>query len=203
VLSIVVRHGLIYAGCQDGYIKVWDQESKTLVRTLLVDSPPVTSPQAGPQDIITPAAPHVSAQNQVSHRDANKDVLSLSMIGTDLYACLGNGWVERWSVRNFQATGFWKGHDGIILSSVATCASPSSPSSPLASAGAVRSHLGLEGTGSVEPISSDATVEDVATVKATLLTGGADSDIKVRIDKLSMRVGLMLSLVVMVCRDTS
>ncbi|PVF99923.1 Zn-dependent exopeptidase [Serendipita vermifera] len=179
VLSIVTRHGLIYAGCQDGYIKVWDQESKTLVRTLLVDSPPVTSPQPENQTL---SASHVSAplsqhtiQNQISHRDANKDVLSLSMIGTDLYACLGNGWVERWSVRNFQATGFWKGHDGIILSSVATC--PSLPPA-IASVGVVGSHLGLEGTGSVEPTQTEVAIADETSGKAMFLTGGADSDIK-------------------------
>ena len=36
VLSIVVRADTIYAGCQDGYVKVWDLETKTLVRTLIV-----------------------------------------------------------------------------------------------------------------------------------------------------------------------
>jgi len=32
----VVRGETIYAGCQDGYIKVLDLETKTLVRTIIV-----------------------------------------------------------------------------------------------------------------------------------------------------------------------
>jgi di- and tripeptidase len=36
VLSIVVRGETIYAGCQDGYIKVLDLETRTLVRTVIV-----------------------------------------------------------------------------------------------------------------------------------------------------------------------
>ncbi|TDL23199.1 Zn-dependent exopeptidase [Rickenella mellea] len=35
VLSIVARHGTVYGGCQDGQIKVWDLETKTLVRTII------------------------------------------------------------------------------------------------------------------------------------------------------------------------
>ncbi|PIL22320.1 hypothetical protein GSI_15008 [Ganoderma sinense ZZ0214-1] len=36
VLSLVVRGDTIFAGCQDGLVKVWDLETRTLVRTLLV-----------------------------------------------------------------------------------------------------------------------------------------------------------------------
>jgi di- and tripeptidase len=36
VLSLVTRGETIYAGCQDGYIKVWDLETKTLVREIIV-----------------------------------------------------------------------------------------------------------------------------------------------------------------------
>jgi WD40 repeat protein len=37
VLSIAVRDSdTIYVGCQDGYVKVWDLETKTLIRTLIV-----------------------------------------------------------------------------------------------------------------------------------------------------------------------
>jgi di- and tripeptidase len=35
-LSIAVRGETIYAGCQDGYIKVLDLETRTLVRTIIV-----------------------------------------------------------------------------------------------------------------------------------------------------------------------
>ncbi|KAG9017933.1 hypothetical protein FRB90_000115 [Tulasnella sp. 427] len=36
VLSIISRNGNIYAGCQGGHVKVWDIETKTLVRTIIV-----------------------------------------------------------------------------------------------------------------------------------------------------------------------
>jgi hypothetical protein len=36
VLSLAVRGETVYAGCQDGYIKVWDLETKTLVREIIV-----------------------------------------------------------------------------------------------------------------------------------------------------------------------
>ncbi|KAF9651570.1 glutathione degradosome [Thelephora ganbajun] len=36
VLSIVVRGETIYAGCQDGYIKILDLETRTLIRTIIV-----------------------------------------------------------------------------------------------------------------------------------------------------------------------
>jgi di- and tripeptidase len=36
VLSLVVRSETLYAGCQDGYVKIWDLETKTLVRTIIV-----------------------------------------------------------------------------------------------------------------------------------------------------------------------
>ena len=36
ILSIAVRGETIYAGCQDGYIKVLDLETRTLVRTIIV-----------------------------------------------------------------------------------------------------------------------------------------------------------------------
>ncbi|KDQ11164.1 hypothetical protein BOTBODRAFT_35706 [Botryobasidium botryosum FD-172 SS1] len=35
VLSLVVSNGTIYAGCQDGQVKVWDLETRTLVRTII------------------------------------------------------------------------------------------------------------------------------------------------------------------------
>ena len=36
MLSLVVRGDTIFAGCQDGLVKVWDLETRNLVRTLLV-----------------------------------------------------------------------------------------------------------------------------------------------------------------------
>ncbi|KAI5122438.1 hypothetical protein M0805_008751 [Coniferiporia weirii] len=87
VLSLVARHETVYAGCQDGHVKVFDLGTKTLVRTII-------------------------AQEGV-------DILSLSMIDTDLYTCSANGRVQRWSA-SFDCTASWPAHDGIILSSVIT-----------------------------------------------------------------------------------
>lgn len=36
VLSIATRGDLIFAGCQDGYVMIWDLETRTLIRTLIV-----------------------------------------------------------------------------------------------------------------------------------------------------------------------
>lgn len=36
VLALVVRGDTVYAGCQDGQVKVWDLETRTLVRSLIV-----------------------------------------------------------------------------------------------------------------------------------------------------------------------
>ena len=47
------------------------------------------------------------------------DILSLSMIDTDLYTCSANGQVQRWSA-SFNCTASWHAHDGIILSSIIT-----------------------------------------------------------------------------------
>ena len=47
------------------------------------------------------------------------DILSLSMIDTDLYTCSANGQIQRWSA-NFDCTASWKAHDGIVLSSLIT-----------------------------------------------------------------------------------
>ena len=37
VLAVVVRGDTVYAGCQDGYVKVLDLETRTLVRTIIVN----------------------------------------------------------------------------------------------------------------------------------------------------------------------
>lgn len=36
ILALATREETIYAGCQDGYVKVLDLETKTLVRTIIV-----------------------------------------------------------------------------------------------------------------------------------------------------------------------
>lgn len=36
VLALTARGDTVYAGCQDGVVKVWDLETRTLVRTLMV-----------------------------------------------------------------------------------------------------------------------------------------------------------------------
>ncbi|KIJ60273.1 hypothetical protein HYDPIDRAFT_117355 [Hydnomerulius pinastri MD-312] len=87
VLSLVVRGDTVFAGCQDGYVKIFDLETKTLVRTIIVQE--------------------------------NIDVLSLSMMHSDLYTCSSNGQIQRWSP-SFNCTASWKAHEGIVLSSIIT-----------------------------------------------------------------------------------
>lgn len=51
------------------------------------------------------------------------DILSLSMLGTDLFSCSANGQIQQWSA-SFDCIATWKAHSGIVLSSVVTyCAS--------------------------------------------------------------------------------
>lgn len=87
VLSLAARSDTVFAGCQDGYVKVFDLETKTLVRTIIVQE--------------------------------NVDILSSSMMHSDLFTCSANGQVQRWSP-SFNCTSTWKAHDGIVLSSVIT-----------------------------------------------------------------------------------
>ncbi|KAF7365438.1 Beta-Ala-His dipeptidase [Mycena venus] len=87
IYSLVVKDETIYAGCQDGSVKVLDLETKTLVRIII-------------------------AQEGI-------DVLSMSMINSDLYTCSANGQVQRFSA-SFDCTASWHAHNGIVLSSIIT-----------------------------------------------------------------------------------
>ncbi|KAH0586115.1 hypothetical protein H2248_007384 [Termitomyces sp. 'cryptogamus'] len=93
VLALVAQNETIYAGCQDGYVKVLDLETKTLVRTIIVQE--------------------------------GIDILSMSMIGSDLYTCSADGWIKCWSA-SFDCTASWQGHNGIILSSFIDVKRPNS-----------------------------------------------------------------------------
>ncbi|KAK7689745.1 hypothetical protein QCA50_006384 [Cerrena zonata] len=94
VLAVVVRGDTVYAGCQDGYVKVLDLETRTLVRTIIVNE--------------------------------NVDILSLSMLHSDLYTFSANGQVQRYSA-TFDLTASWHAHDGFILSSIVTHLKRTSP----------------------------------------------------------------------------
>ncbi|KAL4080831.1 hypothetical protein J3A83DRAFT_4153384 [Scleroderma citrinum] len=87
VLSLAVQGESVFAGCQDGYVKVFDLETKTLIRTIIVQE--------------------------------NIDILSLSVMHSDLFTCSANGQVQRWSP-SFNCISSWKAHDGIVLSSSIT-----------------------------------------------------------------------------------
>lgn len=103
MLAVVAHGETIYAGCQDGYVRVWDLETKSLVREIIVQE--------------------------------GVDILSLSMMHSDLYTCSCNGQIQvcsipclaytrihhlqRWS-SSFDCTESWSAHDGIVLSSIIT-----------------------------------------------------------------------------------
>lgn len=81
VLSILARNGNIYAGCQEGQVKIWDIDTKTLVRTIIVQEVRVF-----PVDVngSTDRLPLVK----------NVDILSLSIVDAALYTCSSNGCVR-------------------------------------------------------------------------------------------------------------
>ncbi|KAF8644410.1 hypothetical protein AX16_008471 [Volvariella volvacea WC 439] len=87
VLALVIsgEDDTLYAGCQDGYVKVLDLETKTLVRTIIVQE--------------------------------GVDILSMSLLQSDLYTCSADGRVKRWS-KCFDCTASWSAHNGISLSSI-------------------------------------------------------------------------------------
>ncbi|KAJ7688222.1 hypothetical protein B0H14DRAFT_3053338 [Mycena olivaceomarginata] len=87
IYSLVVKDETVYAGCQDGSVKVLDMETKTLVRTIIVQE--------------------------------GIDVLSMSMINSDLYTCSANGVAQRFSA-SFDCTASWHAHNGFVLSSIIT-----------------------------------------------------------------------------------
>ncbi|KAJ3868519.1 hypothetical protein EV359DRAFT_77599 [Lentinula novae-zelandiae] len=87
VLALVAHGETVYGGCQDGHIKIMDLETKTLVRSIIVQE--------------------------------GIDILSLSLIDSDLYASSANGQVKRFS-GSFDCTASWHAHNGIVLSSLIT-----------------------------------------------------------------------------------
>lgn len=84
VLTIVIKDGLLFAGAQDGDIRVWDLDTFQLVRSI------------------------------IAHDD---DVLAMSIRDQNLYSCSADGMIKKWSTK-YDCVGTWKGHDGIILSSI-------------------------------------------------------------------------------------
>lgn len=74
----MTRGDTIYAGCQDGYVKVLDLETKTLVRTIIV------------QEVCV----YNCTMNSKAEFPKGVDILSMSMIGSDLYTCSANGWIK-------------------------------------------------------------------------------------------------------------
>lgn len=95
-------------------------------------------------------------------RKQNTDVLSLSLIDSDLYTCLSDGEVQRWS-GSFACTAEWKAHGGIVLSSIIVPPSSS--------------------TTNLRETESDAGEGDVFGDSSgwTLITGASDNHIKVRL----------------------
>ncbi|KIM43328.1 hypothetical protein M413DRAFT_69177 [Hebeloma cylindrosporum] len=114
VLALVAKGDTIYAGCQDGYVRVFDLETKTFVRTIIVQE--------------------------------GIDILAMSMLGSDLYTCSANGWVKRWSA-SFDCTASWKGHDGIVLSSIITQRNGSDLSGFCLITGGSDEHIKVHSTG--------------------------------------------------------
>ena len=79
VLALVARGDTLYAGCQDGFVQVWDLETRTLVRTLLVV-------EVG-QALLARLVGMLTTRK-------NTDILSMSLFGSDLYVCSANGNIQ-------------------------------------------------------------------------------------------------------------
>ena len=125
VLSIAVRGETIYAGCQDGYIKVLDLETRTLVRTIIVHE--VNHRTFWVDEFLTkvverrgPFSLYVTFRSLqcVSKREDSGGLEVLSTVSFLKYC-------QRWSA-SFDCTAESDGHtDNIILSSVITYSSES------------------------------------------------------------------------------
>ncbi|KAI0726272.1 Zn-dependent exopeptidase [Fomitopsis betulina] len=135
VIAVVVRGETVYAGCQDGHLKVWDLETRTLVRVLITSE--------------------------------NVDILSLSMLKSDLYVCLANGEVQRWSSQ-FEQTAAWPAHEGIVLTSIVTRIS-ATPS---------RAAADVEGL-VLDTGNEHLQIRDHGNVKFALVTGANDDQMKI------------------------
>ena len=79
VLTLAVNGDTVYAGCQDGYVKVLDLETKTLIRTIIVQE--VRSHQN-------------TCSNLFMYVSKGMDILSICRLGSSLYTCSANGWVK-------------------------------------------------------------------------------------------------------------
>jgi di- and tripeptidase len=79
VLAVVARGETAYAGCQDGYVTVWDLDTKTLVRAIIVQEVRVLLRARG-RKILTDVQ--------------NVAILSLSLLHSDLYVTSEDGHVQ-------------------------------------------------------------------------------------------------------------
>lgn len=68
VLSLAVRDSLLFAGCQDGQIKVWDMETRSCVRTIIAQEADILSMTHVGSDLYT-----ASASGQILRFNASFD----------------------------------------------------------------------------------------------------------------------------------
>jgi di- and tripeptidase len=80
VLAVVARGETAYAGCQDGYVTVWDLDTKTLVRAIIVQEVRVLLLRVRGREILTDVQ--------------NVAILSLSLLHSDLYVTSEDGHVQ-------------------------------------------------------------------------------------------------------------
>ena len=113
----------MYAGCQDGYVKVWDLDTRTLVRSLIVEEVrgvrntfahflTRVSPRTWtsfPSRCSTPICTHAPRMAKCRYVSTNRYRAS------EYQLC---HW-QRWSA-SFNLTATWPAHSGIVLSSIVT-----------------------------------------------------------------------------------
>lgn len=188
MIAVVVRGETVYAGCQDGHLKVWDLETRTLVRVLITsevrslsfipcaDCPRVINWLTAGSSLLTAECRHpLSEHAQVRSLRLPGEWRSAGMsprfhwrVRSDDGRCR-----QRWSSQ-FEQTAAWPAHEGIVLTSIVTRIS-ATPS---------RAAADVEGL-VLDTGNEHLQIRDHGNVKFALVTGANDDQMKVRFLRLN------------------
>jgi di- and tripeptidase len=120
VLSLVAREDILFAGCQDGYVRVWDLQTNTFIRTIIV------------QEVNPLSHYHFGRCAHLRCVECGHSIALYPRIGplrllrqwasqSDSSSCLFPGRAltlfQRYS-DTFDCTASWNAHSGIVLSSI-------------------------------------------------------------------------------------
>lgn len=124
VLSLAVTGDTIFAGCQEGYVRVFDLETRTLVRTIMVQEvcQDILCVHLSRSSLCLPEHRHIVTVHAAFR--ALHEFLQWSSTGQYSEAvwvsqCMNLCGFKRWSP-TFNCTASWSVHEGIVLSSIIT-----------------------------------------------------------------------------------